>query len=59
MGNPSTGGVLGGIGNGMGPSGIGTNSDNSHGGLKLLYTSLFFPFSISMFSSMVMMIMLW
>uniref|UniRef100_A0A5B7BF38 Putative PLASMODESMATA CALLOSE-BINDING PROTEIN 3 n=1 Tax=Davidia involucrata TaxID=16924 RepID=A0A5B7BF38_DAVIN len=38
---PSTG-VLGGVGNGLGPSGgVGINTDTSHGGLKLQKTSLF------------------
>ncbi|KAJ1402781.1 hypothetical protein SESBI_27772 [Sesbania bispinosa] len=55
----ATPGVLGGIGSGMGPSGVGTNSDDSHGGLRLADTSLFFPFSISLFSGLVMMMMLW
>ncbi|TKY73312.1 PLASMODESMATA CALLOSE-BINDING PROTEIN 3 [Spatholobus suberectus] len=52
----STPGVLGGIGSGMGPSGVGTNTDDSHGGLRLVDTSLFSPFSISLFSGFVMML---
>ncbi|KAA8541029.1 hypothetical protein F0562_024833 [Nyssa sinensis] len=36
---PSTG-VLGGVGNGLGPSGVGINTDSSHGGLTLEKTSL-------------------
>lgn len=54
----STPGVLGGIGTGMGPSGVGTNSDDSHGGLRLADTSLFFPFPISLFSALVLMMMM-
>ncbi|KAK7304685.1 hypothetical protein VNO77_42571 [Canavalia gladiata] len=52
----ATPGVLGGIGSGMGPSGVGTNTDDSHGGLKLLDRSFFFPLSISLFSGLVMML---
>uniref|UniRef100_A0A5B7BJW8 Putative PLASMODESMATA CALLOSE-BINDING PROTEIN 3 n=1 Tax=Davidia involucrata TaxID=16924 RepID=A0A5B7BJW8_DAVIN len=37
---PSTG-VLGGVNNGLGPSGVGINTDMSHGGLILEKTSLF------------------
>lgn len=32
---PNNGGVLGGVGTGLGPSGVGINNDDSHGGLKL------------------------
>ncbi|KAF5730196.1 PLASMODESMATA CALLOSE-BINDING PROTEIN 3 [Tripterygium wilfordii] len=40
---PSSGGVLGGVGTntGLGPSGVGINTDESHGGLKLEYSTLF------------------
>ncbi|KAF5477138.1 hypothetical protein F2P56_003810 [Juglans regia] len=44
---PSTG-VLGGIGTGVGPSGAGINTDESHGGLRLLDTT-FFSFSMILF----------
>ncbi|XP_040986058.1 PLASMODESMATA CALLOSE-BINDING PROTEIN 3 [Juglans microcarpa x Juglans regia] len=44
---PSTG-VLGGIGTGVGPSGAGINTDESHGGLTLLDTT-FFSFSMTLF----------
>ncbi|KAG5148944.1 hypothetical protein AAZX31_06G192600 [Glycine max] len=52
----STPGVLGGIGRGMGPSGIGTNSNDSHGGLRLVDTSFFF---MPLFSALVMIMLLW
>ncbi|KAL5146534.1 hypothetical protein HKD37_06G016357 [Glycine soja] len=52
----STPGVLGGIGSGMGPSGIGTNSNDSHGGLRLVDTSFFF---MPLFSALVMIMLLW
>ncbi|KAK7411346.1 hypothetical protein VNO78_02779 [Psophocarpus tetragonolobus] len=52
----STPGVLGGgIGSGMGPSGVGTNTDDSHGVLEFVHTS----FLMSLFSALVMMLMLW
>ncbi|KAF5734116.1 PLASMODESMATA CALLOSE-BINDING PROTEIN 3 [Tripterygium wilfordii] len=40
---PSSGGVLGGVGTntGVGPSGAGINTDESHGGLKLEYSAMF------------------
>ncbi|KAG6635577.1 PLASMODESMATA CALLOSE-BINDING PROTEIN 3 [Carya illinoinensis] len=44
---PSTG-VLGGIGTGVGPSGAGINTDESHGGLRPLDTT-FFSFSMTLF----------
>ncbi|XP_020211072.1 PLASMODESMATA CALLOSE-BINDING PROTEIN 3 [Cajanus cajan] len=47
----STPGVLGGIGSGMGPSGVGTNTDDSHGGHTLLDTSL-----LTLFSGLVMVL---
>ncbi|RDX67709.1 Plasmodesmata callose-binding protein 3, partial [Mucuna pruriens] len=53
----STPGVLGGIGSGMGPSGVGTNTDDSHAGLRLVDSTLFSPFSVSLFSGL--LIMLW
>ncbi|XP_061349989.1 PLASMODESMATA CALLOSE-BINDING PROTEIN 3-like [Gastrolobium bilobum] len=52
----TTPGVLGGIGSGMGPSGVGTNTDGSDGGFRLLESSLLSPFSIPFFSRLVMML---
>ncbi|XP_061351974.1 PLASMODESMATA CALLOSE-BINDING PROTEIN 3-like [Gastrolobium bilobum] len=52
----TTPGVLGGIGSGMGPSGVGTNTDGSDAGFILLDSSLFSPFSIPFFSGLVMML---
>ncbi|KEH32015.1 putative X8 domain-containing protein [Medicago truncatula] len=45
------GGVLGGIGSGMGPSGAGGMNDDSHGGLRLVDTSFL---SIPLFSVFIM-----
>ncbi|CAJ1975422.1 unnamed protein product [Sphenostylis stenocarpa] len=47
------GGVLGGIGNGMGPSGVGTNTDDSHGGLMDI------SFFISLLTGLVMILYWW
>ncbi|OIW18517.1 hypothetical protein TanjilG_13269 [Lupinus angustifolius] len=51
----TTPGVLGGIGTGMGPSGSGMNTDESHGGHKLVQTSLFSPFSLALFFGLIML----
>ncbi|KAB1216851.1 Glucan endo-1,3-beta-glucosidase-like protein 3 [Morella rubra] len=48
-------GVLGGIGTGVGPSGAGINTDESHGGLRLIDTTFFSFFTSLLFTGL----MLW
>ncbi|XP_059443088.1 PLASMODESMATA CALLOSE-BINDING PROTEIN 3-like [Corylus avellana] len=48
-------GVLGGIGSGVGPTGAGINTDESHGGLRLVDTTFFSFFMTLLFTAL----MLW
>ncbi|XP_030938851.1 PLASMODESMATA CALLOSE-BINDING PROTEIN 3 [Quercus lobata] len=45
-------GVLGGIGTGIGPSGVGINTDDSHGGLRLADTTFFSFFMTILFTGL-------
>ncbi|KAI4335914.1 hypothetical protein L6164_014510 [Bauhinia variegata] len=51
----STPGVLGGIGNGMGPSGSGINTDDSHGGLRLVDSGMLSALSTLLLSGLMML----
>ncbi|KAI4343952.1 hypothetical protein L6164_011239 [Bauhinia variegata] len=51
----STPGVLGGIGNGMGPSGSGINTDDSHAGLRLADSAMLSALSMILFSGLMML----
>lgn len=44
-------GVLGGVNNGLGPSGAGMNTDISHGGILLQQGNLFFSMTITIIIS--------
>ncbi|KAK4568046.1 hypothetical protein RGQ29_003700 [Quercus rubra] len=45
-------GVLGGIGTGIGPSGVGINTDDSHGGLRLADSTFFSFFMTILFTGL-------